>query len=195
MEDLAVVAFRHENSRQLPFGRASIVSECRRFPRSESAKPKRPLDLQPNLWRGLSSQKCRTCSSTRLSAPWHSSVALSFSSRAIQQHYKHLHLASNDMQVSCTGRSAWTAQFPSAQQCRHHPAPPLAPCRLRTSSIQTSDSHRACWRAQAVPQRTRQRHIRATYPEPETEKERSPLDYPQVRYQHMHKLSYLKCMY
>ena len=109
--------------------------------------------------------------------------------------YKHLHLASNDMQVSCTGRSAWTAQFPSAQQCRHHPAPPLAPCRLRTSSIQTSDSHRACWRAQAVPQRTRQRHIRATYPEPETEKERSPLDYPQVRYQHMHKLSYLKCMY
>ncbi|KAL3152486.1 hypothetical protein ABBQ32_001521 [Trebouxia sp. C0010 RCD-2024] len=83
------------------------------------------------------------------------------------------------MQVSCTGRSARVALPTSADQCKHHAALPLAPCRLRCSTVAFSVSQRACWRAQAVSQQAKQRQARATYPEPETEKERSPLDYPQ----------------
>lgn len=83
------------------------------------------------------------------------------------------------MQVSCIGLCARLPRHTDAHQCKFHAAPPLAPCRLRCSTAGPSVSQRACWRAQAVSQATQQWHVRATYPEPETEKERSPLDYPQ----------------
>ena len=130
---------------------------------SAVACPKSSLDLLIN-----------TPLAPRVFAP--ATISASKRARALQA----FALAPKDMQVSCTGRIAPVAVYTSAYQYRQHAAPTLAPFRLRASNVRSSDSHRACWQAQAVPQRTRQRHIRATYPEPETEKERSPLDYPQV---------------
>ena len=87
------------------------------------------------------------------------------------------------MQVSFARHSARVCPPNGVAQCKCHATPPVRPCRLQFGKKGSSDSRQACWRACALPQKTKRQHTRATYPEPETEKERSPLDYPQVHIQ------------
>lgn len=83
------------------------------------------------------------------------------------------------MQTLCAEFSGRTSLCCTAETPSRHASAVFQPRRLAAYSSLRSSSRTACWRTQALPQSTRWRHAQATYPTPETEKERSSLDYPQ----------------
>ncbi|DBA70742.1 hypothetical protein WJX79_006542 [Trebouxia sp. C0005] len=83
------------------------------------------------------------------------------------------------MQLSCTASQARSGRYRTADALSQQATASFRPRRLTSIGLAGSHCLTACWRTHALPQKAARRQIHATYPEPETEKERSPLDYPQ----------------
>lgn len=88
--------------------------------------------------------------------------------------------SSKSMQLSCTASQARSGRYRTADALSQQAPTSFRPRRLTSIGLAGSHCLTACWRTHALPQKAARRQIHATYPEPETEKERSPLDYPQV---------------